>query len=86
MPLIIAVGLQVFQQFSGINAIMFNAQTIFKESGFTNAALAMVIIGGVNVVSTILSVAVIDRWSTASVSVWFISWSVGPFWFHRCMH
>ena len=61
MPLIIAVGLNVFQQFSGINAIMFNAQSIFAQSGFTNSALAMIILGGVNVASTVLSVAVIDR-------------------------
>jgi len=61
VPLIISLGLNFFQQFSGINAIMFNAQTIFKDSGFTDSALAMIILGGVNVLATVLSVAVIDR-------------------------
>ncbi len=61
LPLIIAVGLNVFQQFSGINAIMFNAETIFANGGFTDSALAMIILGGVNVASTVLSVAVMDR-------------------------
>ena len=61
VPLIIALGLNIFQQFSGINAIMFNAETIFANSGFKNSALAMIILGGVNVLATVLSVAVIDK-------------------------
>ena len=61
VPLVIAVGLNFFQQFSGINAIMFNAETIFSKSGFENSKLAMIILGGVNVLATILSVAVIDK-------------------------
>jgi len=61
VPLIIALGLNIFQQFSGINAIMFNAETIFANSGFKDSALAMIILGGVNVLATVLSVAVIDK-------------------------
>jgi len=62
IPLIIAVGLQVFQQFSGINAMIFNAETIFADSGYKDSAKAMIILGSVNVAATVLSVAVIDKW------------------------
>ena len=31
-PLIISLGLMIFQQFSGINAVLFNLETIFNVS------------------------------------------------------
>ncbi|XP_021290495.1 LOW QUALITY PROTEIN: sugar transport protein 8 [Herrania umbratica] len=62
-PLVIAILLQVFQQFTGINAIMFYAPVLFQTMGFRNdAALASAVItGGVNVVSTFVSVYAVDR-------------------------
>ncbi|KAL8145848.1 hypothetical protein AgCh_003847 [Apium graveolens] len=61
--LIIAVSLQIFQQFTGINAIMFYAPILFESLGFgCNVSLySAVITGGVNVLSTILSIFVVDK-------------------------
>lgn len=64
MPLlIIAVMMQVFQQFTGINAIMFYAPVLFQTVGFKNDAslLSSVIIGLVNVLSTLVSIYAVDR-------------------------
>ena len=61
MPMIISLGLSVFQQFSGVMPIMFNAESIFVKAGFHDSPLAMIILGGVNVLATILSVALMDR-------------------------
>ncbi|KAE8672647.1 Sugar transport protein 13 [Hibiscus syriacus] len=62
-PLIIAVMLQVFQQFTGINAIMFYAHVLFQTVGFKNDAslLSSVITGLVNVLSTLVSIGAVDK-------------------------
>ncbi|CAN1129322.1 Sugar transport protein 8 [Linum perenne] len=62
-PLIIGILLQVFQQFTGINAIMFYAPVLFQTVGFKNdgSLLSAVITGVVNVLSTLVSVFVVDK-------------------------
>lgn len=64
-PLMVAVGLAVFQQITGINAIIYYANQIFASAGFaTEAARATVTtwaIGGVNVLATLIAIAFIDK-------------------------
>ncbi|KAF2285377.1 hypothetical protein GH714_003316 [Hevea brasiliensis] len=62
-PLVIAVLMQVFQQFTGINAIMFYAPVLFQTVGFRNDAslLSSVITGLVNVISTLVSIYAVDK-------------------------
>ncbi|XP_010256217.1 PREDICTED: sugar transport protein 6-like [Nelumbo nucifera] len=62
-PLVIAILLQIFQQFTGINAIMFYAPVLFQTVGFKNDAslLSSVITGLVNVLSTMVSIYLVDR-------------------------
>ncbi|THU55816.1 hypothetical protein C4D60_Mb11t10590 [Musa balbisiana] len=61
--LVIAIVMQVFQQFTGINAIMFYAPVLFQTIGFKNDAslLSAVITGIVNVLSTVVSVVLVDK-------------------------
>lgn len=58
---IIAVGLQVAQQLSGINAVFFYSSSIFSDAGISNPNLATLACGGVNVAATALAVYIIDR-------------------------
>ncbi|KAK6929984.1 Major facilitator, sugar transporter-like [Dillenia turbinata] len=62
-PLIIGILLQVFKQFTGINAIMFYAPVLFQTVGFGNDAslLSSVITGTVNVLSTFVSIFAVDK-------------------------
>ncbi|WVZ62393.1 hypothetical protein U9M48_012149 [Paspalum notatum var. saurae] len=62
-PLVIAVAMQVFQQFTGINALMFYAPVLFQTMGFATdgSLLSAVVTGGVNVVSTVVSIVLVDR-------------------------
>ncbi|KAA8548626.1 hypothetical protein F0562_000310 [Nyssa sinensis] len=62
-PLIIGILMQVFQQFTGINAIMFYAPVLFQTVGFKNDAslLSAVITGTVNVLSTFVSIYAVDK-------------------------
>ncbi|KAG1342218.1 sugar transport protein MST4 [Cocos nucifera] len=61
--LTIAILLQIFQQFTGINAIMFYAPVLFNTLGFKSDAslYSAVITGAVNVLSTIVSIYSVDR-------------------------
>ena len=64
-PLMVGVGLAVFQQITGINAIIYYADKIFDAAGFTTiagqTAATTWAIGGVNVLATLIAVAFVDR-------------------------
>ena len=61
--LVITCALQFFQQFTGINAIMFYSPVLFQTLGFGNDAslYSAVITGGVNTLSTLVSVYSVDK-------------------------
>lgn len=61
-PLFMSLGLMFFQQFGGINAVIFYTESIFRDSGSSidKNGCAM-IIGVVNLISTIIATALIDR-------------------------
>jgi MFS transporter, SP family, arabinose:H+ symporter len=62
-PLIIATGLAVLSQASGINAIMYYAPEVFKAAGAsTDAAFASSVwVGAINLAFTLVALALIDR-------------------------
>ncbi|XP_028156027.1 facilitated trehalose transporter Tret1-like isoform X2 [Ostrinia furnacalis] len=58
----ISLGLMIFQQFSGINAVIFYAEKIFMMSGSSiDKNLSSIIIGIVNFISTFIATGLIDR-------------------------
>ncbi|XP_008246194.1 PREDICTED: sugar transport protein 13-like, partial [Prunus mume] len=61
--LVIAIWMQIFQQFTGINAIMFYAPVLFQTLGFKSDAslYSAVITGAVNVLSTVVSIYFVDK-------------------------
>ncbi|XP_050383606.1 sugar transport protein 10-like [Argentina anserina] len=60
--LVMCIVIPFFQQFSGINAIMFYAPLLFRSLGFGEKAMvaSSAITGVVNVVSTCISIALVD--------------------------
>lgn len=61
-PLFISLGLMLFQQLSGINAVIFYAGEIFKASGSTmDSNVSSMLIGVVNFAATFIATLVIDR-------------------------
>ncbi|KAJ8919554.1 hypothetical protein NQ315_002176 [Exocentrus adspersus] len=65
-----AVGLLVFQQFSGINAVYFYSQTIFKETGASlDPDICSIIIGGVQFLSSLVTPLVIDRFGRKKILI-----------------
>jgi SP family arabinose:H+ symporter-like MFS transporter len=62
-PLVIATGLALISQLSGINAIMYYSTRIFRTAGIgvTDAFAATAAVGLVNLVFTLVAVALMDR-------------------------
>ncbi|KAM9361058.1 solute carrier family 2, facilitated glucose transporter member 8 [Symphorus nematophorus] len=60
-PLVIGIMLMVFQQMTGINAIMFYAETIFEQAHFKESDLASVIVGLIQVIFTGVAALIMDR-------------------------
>ena len=62
--LIVGVGLAVFQQVTGINAVIYYAPQIFQSAGFTSDAAALGAttgIGTINVLATFIAIWLVDR-------------------------
>ena len=60
-PLVISIGLMIFQQFSGVNAVLFNAAGIFAVAGFKDSKLVSISVGLIQFVGTALAILVVDR-------------------------
>jgi SP family sugar:H+ symporter-like MFS transporter len=64
LPIVwVGIGLSVFQQFVGINVIFYYSSVLWQAVGFTesNALIITVITSVVNVVTTLIAIASIDR-------------------------
>ncbi|CAH0398588.1 unnamed protein product [Chilo suppressalis] len=60
--IIICYALMLFQQLSGINAVIFNTSAIFDSAGATiPAAIATIIIGVIQVIATFISSLIVDK-------------------------
>jgi SP family arabinose:H+ symporter-like MFS transporter len=63
LPIFLAITIGLFNQLSGINAILYYANSIFARAGFGKASadLQAVAIGATNLVFTIFAMTLIDR-------------------------
>ena len=62
-PIFLAVSIAMFNQLSGINAILYYLNDIFAKAGFSKVSsdLQSVAIGATNLLFTVIAMAVIDR-------------------------
>ncbi|MDD9270774.1 sugar porter family MFS transporter [Paenibacillus sp. GCM10023248] len=72
LALIVGVGLAILQQVTGINAIMYYAPEIFKQTGAgTNASLVQtILVGLINFLFTILAIWLIDKVGRKPLLLW----------------
>src|SRR5262249_4250844 len=61
---VIGIGLAIFQQVTGINAVIYYAPQIFERAGFGSDAVALAAtmgIGAINVLATFIAIFLVDR-------------------------
>lgn len=61
----IAISLQIFQQLTGINTVIYYAPEIFQAAGFKGASSALAAtmgVGIVNVIMTLVALPLLDKW------------------------
>lgn len=64
LPIVwVGIGLSVLQQFVGINVIFYYSSVLWRSVGFneSNALLITVITGLVNIITTLIAIATVDR-------------------------
>lgn len=57
----IGIILFAFQQFAGVNALVYFSSDVFRQAGVQSAALASVAVGATNVVGTLIAGALIEK-------------------------
>ena len=73
MALVVGVGLAIFQQFIGINAVIYYAPIIFQHAGVSSAntaILATSLVGMVNVIFTVVASLVVDKLGRRPLLLW----------------
>jgi sugar porter (SP) family MFS transporter len=73
MALVVGVGLAIFQQFVGINAVIYYAPIIFQNAGVSSAntaILATSLIGVVNVIFTVVASLTVDKFGRRPLLLW----------------
>ena len=77
-PIIYAVLLAVFNQLTGINAILYYAPRIFEMAGFSRelAFLQPIFVGGTNLLFTLIGMSIIDKYGRKKL---LLSGAVGMF-------
>jgi sugar porter (SP) family MFS transporter len=63
LPIMLAIAIALFNQFSGINPILYYLNDIFAKAGFSKISsdLQAVVIGATNLIFTVVAMSVIDK-------------------------
>ncbi len=71
VPIMLAFTIAIFNQLSGVNAVLYYAPHIFKMAGFakSSALLNSMVLGGVFFIFTIAAMAVIDKMGRKKIMV-----------------
>ena len=93
MLIFIGIALSVFQQFVGINVVLYYATDIFKGMGMTTNAslLQTIIVGAVNLIFTVVAILTVDHFGRKPLqiigalvmAVSMISWARASGWAAR---
>ena len=66
-------AIAILGQFMGVNAVLYYGPKIFSEAGFDNPMFSTVLVGLVNMVTTILAVFIIDKVGRKQLIYWGVS-------------
>ena len=72
MALVVALGLAIFGQMSGVNVVVYYGPRILKAAGYVSAGALQwqVVIGVINLVFTLLALWKVDHWGRRPLLTW----------------
>ncbi len=73
LPLIVGIGLAIFQQVTGINTVIYFAPVIFQAAGLSSASAAILATAGIGVVNvgmTVVAIRLVDRVGRRVLLLW----------------
>ena len=73
LAVIAGSAIAILGQFMGVNAVLYYGPKIFADAGFENPMFSTVLVGVVNMVTTILAVFIIDRVGRKQLIYWGVS-------------
>ena len=73
--LLIGVAIAMLGQFMGVNAVLYYGPTIFEDAGLSSGAslFSQVLVGVVNMLTTVLALVIIDRVGRKQLVYWGVS-------------
>ncbi len=66
-------AIAILGQFMGVNAVLYYGPKIFQDAGFDNPMFSTVLVGVVNMLTTVLAVFIIDRVGRKKLIYWGVS-------------
>ena len=66
-------AIAILGQFMGVNAVLYYGPKIFSEAGFDNPMFSTVLVGAVNMLTTVLAVFIIDKVGRKQLIYWGVS-------------
>ena len=66
-------AIAILGQFMGVNAVLYYGPKIFSDAGFENPIFSTVLVGVVNMVTTVLAVFIIDRVGRKQLIYWGVT-------------
>lgn len=66
-------AIAILGQFMGVNAVLYYGPKIFSQAGFTDPMFSTVLVGAVNMLTTVLAVFIIDRVGRKKLIYWGVS-------------
>ncbi len=72
MAMVVALGLAIFGQMSGVNVVVYYGPRILKAAGYVSAGALQwqVVIGLINLVFTLLALWKVDNWGRRPLLIW----------------
>ena len=60
--MLLGILMMAFQQLTGINTVIYYSGNIFKAAGMSNPAIGTILVGIINVLSTIIALVLVDKY------------------------